>query len=120
MPRALDEFHEAVASCVKDYQEAFGKEAADLFMGIDKIRVTVRTQQQGKWETSSKVEVLAVPSIPGFQIDRGNGSEPLIIEVGILPGDKLFFRDRALDQYITMDDLTRRTLDRGFFPKLEE
>ena len=61
-----------------------------------------------------------VPTLPGIQIDNGNGGDPLLIEIGLLPGDKLFFRDRAQDQYVTMEDLTRRILDREFFPKLGE
>jgi hypothetical protein len=56
--------------------------------------------------------------VPGFQIERGN--EPLIIEVGMLPEGKVFFRDRVLDKYLNMEDLTRRILDRALFPKLGE
>jgi hypothetical protein len=41
-----------------------------------------------------------------------------MIEVGLLPGDKLFFRDH--DEFLTMEELTRRILDRAFFPKLGE
>ena len=52
------------------------------------------------------------------QIDRAG--RPLTIEVGMLPGDKLYFRDMELDQYVTAEELTRRILDRGMFPKLPE
>ena len=55
-------------------------------------------------------------SLPGFRIERGG--EPLMIEVGLLPGDKLFYRDK--DEFLTMEELTRRILDRAFFPKLGE
>jgi hypothetical protein len=41
-----------------------------------------------------------------------------MIEVGLLPGDKLFYRDQ--DQFVTMEELTRRILDRALFPKLGE
>jgi len=40
--------------------------------------------------------------------------------VGLLPSDKLFYRDRAQDKYIAMDELTRRVLDRALFPALPE
>jgi hypothetical protein len=36
----------------------------------------------------------------------------------MLPGDKLFFRDREKDQYVSMEEVTHRALDRAFFPKL--
>jgi len=39
-----------------------------------------------------------------------------MIEVGLLPGDKLFYRDQ--DEFITGEELTRRILDRALFPKL--
>jgi hypothetical protein len=32
----------------------------------------------------------------------------------------VFFRDRVLDKYLNMEDLTRRILDRALFPKLGE
>lgn len=74
----------------------------------------------GKWQQTSRVEVTLVPKLPGLQIDHGNGAEPVLIEIGLLPGDKLFYRDRVQDQYVTMEELTRRILDRALFPKLGE
>jgi hypothetical protein len=62
------------------------------------------------------VDVTVAPALPGFRIERGG--EPLEIVVGILPGDKLFYRDG--DQYLTMEELTRRILDKALFPKLGE
>ena len=120
LPRALEEVHESVLLCVENYKQAFGPEAAEVSLGAGNLRVTVRAQREGRWQETSRVELATVASIPGFQIDRGTGGEPLIIEVGVLPGDKLFFRDRAQDQYVTMEELTRRTLDRAFFPNLAE
>lgn len=120
LPRALEEVHESVMLCIESYKQAFGDQAAEVTLSADKLRVTVRAQREGRWQETSRVEVATVASIPGFQIDRGTGGEPLIIEVGVLPGDKLFFRDRAQDQYVTMEELTRRTLDRAFFPNLAE
>ena len=44
----------------------------------------------------------------------------LAIEVGVLPSDNLFYRDREQDLYLTLEDLTKRILDRVLFPKLTE
>ena len=72
----------------------------------------------GPDEPAARIEITSVPTMPGFQIDRGGS--PLQIEVGMLPGDKIFYRDREKDQYLTMEELTRRILDRCLFPKLGE
>jgi len=118
LPRALDEFYAVLGLCVEGYQSAFGNEAATIYRGSDKISITVKAYRGGEWQQTGRVEIVSVLSIPGFQVDRGIGGEPLIIEVGLLPGDKLFYRDRNLDEYVNMDELTRRSLDRAFFPKL--
>ena len=118
LPRALEEVHRHLVACVEDYTNAFGPEAADIHMLASRIKITVREQMEGKWQQCSKIEVSIVPTVPGFQIDRGEIS--LVMEVGMLPGDKLFYRDREQDQYLTMEELTRRILDRAFFPKLQE
>jgi hypothetical protein len=78
----------------------------------------VREEKDGQWQPRGKVEITAIPTLPGFQIERGSG--PLVIEVGMLPGDRIFYRDQELDQYLTMEELTRRILDRALFPKLRE
>src|SRR5579862_501243 len=96
LPRALDEFHDALKTCVEGYQDAFGAETSDLQKSAGRIRVTMRDGQSGKVQPSACVDITTVTSIPGFEIDRGGG-EPLIIEVGVLPGDKLCYRDRAKD-----------------------
>jgi hypothetical protein len=116
LPRALEEAHRHLAGCVEAYADAFGPESADIHLQASKIRITVREEQEGKWQQRAKVEVSMIPSLPGFRIERGG--EPLMIEVGLLPGDKLFFRDQ--DEFLTMEELTRRILDRAFFPKLGE
>ena len=116
LPRALEEAHRHLAGCVEAYADAFGPESADIHLQASKIRITVREEQEGKWQQRAKVEVSMIPSLPGFRIERGG--EPLMIEVGLLPGDKLFYRDK--DGFLTMEELTRRTLDRSFFPKLGE
>jgi len=93
-------------------------QAADVTQLGSKIRVVVREEHEGKWQPRGKVEITVVPTVPGFQIDRESG--PLVIEVGMLPGDRMFYRDQELDQYLTMEELTRRVLDRTLFPKLKE
>jgi len=116
LPRALEDVHRALAACIQSYAQAFGPEAAEIHLQASGIRITVREQRDGKWQQSAKIEIAIVPAIPGFQIERGG--EPFIIEVGMLPGDKLFYRDRAQDQFLTMEEVTRRILDRSLFPKL--
>ncbi|HYW46886.1 MAG TPA: hypothetical protein VE959_28725 [Bryobacteraceae bacterium] len=118
LPRALDEVRHALVSCLKVYTQAFGAQSADLQVLGSKILIVFREEKDGKWEQRAKVEVASDTSLPGFQIDRGG--EPLSIEVGILPTDKVFYRDREQDQYVTMEELTRRILDRVCFPKLGE
>ena len=118
LPRILEELQRVLAECVEGYREAFGAESADIVELPSKIKVTVHEQRDGRWQTTSKVEIGMVPSIPGLQIDRGEIST--VIEVGLLPGQKVFYRDREQDKYLTMEELTRRILDRAFFPKLQE
>ena len=120
LPRALDEVHEALSLCVASYREAFGPDSAEIQMSSGRIRVTARDNNNSKPQQAGRMDLTTAPAIPGFEIDKGGGAEPLIIEVGVLPGDKLYYRDRAKDQYVTMDELTRRILDRVFFPNLNE
>jgi hypothetical protein len=114
LPRVMDEVHEALVACVASYVEAFGAESIEMVYQSHKIRVTVRIEQDSRWEKSAKVEVAANPKLPGIHIDR-NG-DPLEIEVGLLPGDKIFYKDA--EQFLTMEQLTRRIMDRSLFPKL--
>jgi len=116
LPVALEEVYRNLAQCVEAYAAAFGPESADIHLQASKIRITIREEQEGKWQQRAKVEMTAVASLPGFRIDRGG--EPLMIEVGLLPGEKLFYRDQ--DHFLTMEELTRRILDRALFPKLGE
>ena len=116
LPRALEETYRNLAACVEAYAGAFGPESADIHLQASKIRITIREEQEGKWQQRAKIEVSVMASLPGFRIERGG--EPLMIEVGLLPGDKLFYRDQ--DQFLTMEELTRRILDRALFPKLGE
>jgi hypothetical protein len=116
LPRVMDEVHRAILECVDEYAAAFGKEAIELKYFLHKLRLTVNEFKEGKWEKASKVEVNTVTKPPGIRVDR-NG-EAFEIEVGLLPGDKLFYKDG--EKFLTMEELTRRILDRALFPKLGE
>jgi Zn-finger nucleic acid-binding protein len=118
LPHTLEELNRALVECVESYTGAFGRETADIVMLPTKIKVTMREPRDGQWPTTSKVEIAMAPAVPGLQIDRGDVS--MTIEVGMLPGNKVFYRDREQDKYLTMEELTRRVLDRAFFPKLQE
>ena len=114
LPGVMDEVHQAIAECVKDYAEAFGKESIELTYFMRKVRLTVRELKEGKWEKSAKVEISTLTKPPSLHIDR-NG-DALDIELGLLPGDRVFYKDG--EKFLTMEELTRRILDRSFFPKL--
>jgi hypothetical protein len=116
LPRVLDEVYRALSVCVENYAQAFGPEAIELHFQSQKIRVTVREEQDGKWEKVAKVEIGLVTKLPGIHIDS-NG-DPLDIEVGLLPAGKVSYKDG--EQFLTMEELTRRILDRAMFPKLGE
>jgi hypothetical protein len=119
LPRAVQELYSQLQVCIDAYTQAFGQQSADVSIAGSRVRVVVREEQDGRWQPRGRTEITGVPSLPGFSIERQN-AEPLLIEVGMLPGDKIFYRDRELDQYLTMEELTRRILDRLFFPKLKE
>jgi len=118
LPLAMEELNGLLEECIRDYTAAFGAQSADLLFLPGRIKVTVREQQAGKWQPRAKVEVLAVPEIPGFRIERGEYS--LAVEVGLLPNERVYYRDCEQDKYLTLDDLTRRILDRALFPKLKD
>jgi hypothetical protein len=117
LPGALEDMHRDLTGCIASFTEAFGPQSAEIELDGPKVRITVRDEEGGQWRVRSKLEVTIVPALPGFRIDRGQG-EPLTILVGVLPGDKLFYRDG--EEYIGMDELSRRILDRALFPKLGE
>jgi hypothetical protein len=116
LPRVLDEVHGAVVLCVEAYVEAFGPQSLEVDYHPPKIRVTVREEQEGKWEKSAKVEITTVGKLPGLHVE-GSG-EPVDIVVGLLPGGKIAYKDG--DEFLTNEELTRRILDRALFPKLAE
>jgi hypothetical protein len=118
LPAALEELHTVLKQAADTYAEAFGAESVQSVLLPNRIKITAMEERDGRWQPGSKVEVAIVPDIPGFRIERGEYS--LAIEVGLLPSGKLFYRDREQDVYLTMEDLTRRVLDRTLFPHLRE
>lgn len=117
LPQALDEMHQALAECLASYTGAFGAESAEIRMDAPRITVTVRERRDGAWRPRGTVNLTAMPLLPGFLVERP-GAEPLEVEIGILPGDKIYFKDK--EKFLTVEELTRRVLDRVLFPKLVE
>jgi hypothetical protein len=116
LPRALEEVYASLSACIEAYTQAFGPEAAQIRLEESRVVATVREQRQGGWEEISRVEISIAPKLPGFQVE--GAGEPLPIEVGTLPGDRMFYKHR--DKFLTLEDVTRRILDRALFPKLGE
>ncbi len=116
LPLAFEELHRALAGCIAAYREAFGADAAQIQVDGLKVRVAVCEEQEGEWREIKSVGIAALPSIPGFHVERG--AAPYLIEIGLLPGDKFSYRDCEENQYLTMEEVTRRILDRALFPKL--
>ena len=80
--------------------------------------MTLSEQREGKWRPTAKVDVVTVAELPGFRVERGEYSTA--VEVGVLPSGNLYYRDREQDKYLTMEEFTRRILDRVLFPQLPE
>lgn len=118
LPQAFAQLHCSLAECLGSYTASFGLRSAEMDNQPPCIRIVVREESAGQWRERAKIEIVSLPSIPGFQID--SAGVPLLIEVGVLPSDKLYFRDRDKDQYLTVEEMTRRILDRALFPKLSE
>lgn len=107
MPRALEELRATLTDCVETYNKAFGADSASLRLEAGVIYVTAG---------AARIEVATDLTLPGFRIE--GGSHQLLIQVGMLPGDKLFYKDE--DKYLTAEEMTKRILDRALFPKLTE
>lgn len=115
LPQAMEELHQQLSACIARYKEAFGPESAEISNLVSKLRVVVRDEQGGKWQPRGKVDITLVSAPPSFKVEAGE-SEPLIIEVGLLSGER--FSYQLGDQFLTPDDMTRTILDRALFPKL--
>ena len=99
----------AEEQCVADYAAAFGNDRVTLTR--DNLRLSVASD-------NGRVEIIADTELPGFRIERNEGA--MAVQVGVLAGDRLFYLDKDSDQYLSMEDLTRRALDRVLFPKLKD
>jgi hypothetical protein len=118
LPPALEDLYNVLKDCVASYTRAFGPDSARIELSPGRIEALSREFVDGKWQAVAKVQVLIVGDIPGLRVERADYS--LAIEVGVLPSGKLYYRDCEQDKYLTLDDLTRRVLDRTLFPKLKE
>jgi hypothetical protein len=105
LPSALEELRVNLGECVEAYNQEFAADRAKVEMSEGAIHITAR---------DALVRVSADTTLPGFRVERG--PEIFSIEVGLLPGDRLFFRDS--EKYLSVEEVTRRILDRLLFPKL--
>ena len=108
LPAALDDLGENLGACIAAYTGAFPSDPAVLTR--DGLRLTVEAD-------GNRVEVVSDSQLPGFQIQRDGST--VSVQVGILPGNNLFYRDVAADQYVSLVELTRMILDRVLFPRLK-
>jgi|SRR5579883_181628 len=108
---ALDEMQVILRECLKAYTDAFGEGTVSLRRELGCLVVRAV-------DPPAQTRIAVDTKLPGFHVDR-EGAQ-LSIEIGILPGNKLFYRDVDADQYLSVDELTKRILDRVLFPKLRE
>jgi hypothetical protein len=116
LPSALEELHASLTECVESFTDAFGPRAASIQFGSGRMRIDIREEVEGRWASRAEIVISNDLTLPGFHIVRGG--EPYLVEVGVLADDKLFYRDG--EDYITIEELTRRILDHSLFPKLAE
>jgi hypothetical protein len=109
LPGAVNEMDGHLSACVREFNDAFGNGAADIRRSDQGLQVRL---------DGASVDVLTDPELPGFRVKREGWS--MDVQVGVLPGDRLFYFDVAADQYMNLEELTRRILDRVLFPKLKE
>jgi len=111
LPSALEELHESLTECLDSYKEAFGPRAATMHFVSGRIRIEIRDEVETRWVT--RAEIVISNDLTSL-VSGSNAGDPYLLEVGVLAGDKLFYRDG--DEYITLEELTRRILDRALFP----
>lgn len=107
LPAAFVDLRSQLTECIEVYNEAFpeAKGALEEAEGVIRVRAV-----------DARVEIQLDPALPGFHIDQAAGR--ISIVVGVLPAGNLFFRDQ--DKYLSVEELTRRILDRALFPKLKD
>ncbi len=109
LPGALEDLRAHLGVCIDEFNVAFGEGAARIDTTGRGLKIAAE---------AAEVDVVADPELPGFQVERQES--PLAIQIGALPGGRVFYFDAAADQYLTTEDLTRRILDRVLFPKLKD
>jgi hypothetical protein len=117
LPAALEELYHNLHSCIEAYTAAFGAESADIQLQAGRILVMTAEQRADRWVEVARVDISCDLTVPGFCIDRHEGQ--MIVEVGSLPGDKWYYRLLETDEFLTLEEFTRRILDRTLFPKLK-
>jgi hypothetical protein len=109
LPNAVEEMNGHLSACVEEFNSAFGNGSA----GIRRSNQGLHVSSEG-----ASVDIVTDPELPGFRVKREGWS--MDVQVGVLPGDRLFYFDVAADQYLNLEELTRRILDRVLFPKLKD
>ncbi len=114
LPLAFEEVHKALAECAAAFAGAFGPQAIQVRKDAATIGLTICEEWEGQWSKRADIEINLDAALPGFRVSRGG--ESFSVVVGMLPGDKLFYKRD--DQYLAIEDVTRTVLDRVLFPKL--
>ena len=109
LPGAIADLQRQLSACIDAFTTAFGQGAARIEKTDGGLEIAADT---------ARVEVIVDPELPGFHVRQAESD--LAVQVGVLPGGKLFYFDVAADKYLTMEELTRRILDRVLFPKLRD
>jgi hypothetical protein len=104
LPKAFEELRVNLLECVGTYNSAF-EEPSKLEAEGETMRITLGNDH---------VDVKTDYALPGFHVEHGQ--HQLSIIIGLLPGDKLSYRDS--EKYLTLEEMTRLILDRTLFPKL--
>jgi hypothetical protein len=110
LPGAVDELHAELSACLREFTTTFGSDSARIERSATTVTVT---------SGAVSVDIVTDSELPGVHVLR-EGASSLAVRIGVLPGDRLFYFDVAADQYMSMEELTRRILDRVLFPKLRE
>lgn len=108
LPRAIDELERSLAACVDAFCSSFG----------DGARLTRDGLAMNVTAEGGAVDIGPVLELPGIEIRHNGGARQ--IQVGMLPGDRVFYLDITADKYLSMEELTRLVLDRILFPRLKE
>lgn len=104
IPEAFASLRGNLEECIATYNAAF-EDQSKIEVEAETMRVTLG---------EAKVDVKIDYALPGFRVQRA--SYELAIIIGLLPGDKLCYRDS--EKYLTLEEMTRCVLDRALFPKL--